>query len=312
MKCLDLSIIVKTFLRPECLENFLASIQEYQNHFNISFSKIIIVDDGDKNSQLINQKIIQQYKDLNAEYLQYEFDLLGASKGRNIAINLVKTPYFLICDDDFILDTECDIASSLEILKEKNLDILGGYYKNIENINSKVSVISNWLGFILEKDNTDICIIYEDIIPEFCECDIVQQFCLAKTESIKCLLYPEDIPTNEHNIFFLKIKQKGLKVAFTNQLWVKHFRLSNKEFNKYRYRKVANQINKNVLGYLVSKDRIIHFNDYINMNGTEFCIKKDSGFSIKLNLLFAKIEINCILSPKIVKFLEILSKKKFN
>lgn len=50
-------------------------------------------------------------------------------------MNMTKTPYILLCDENFILDLSCDIEKSLILLKTKNLDISGGYFKNITSVN---------------------------------------------------------------------------------------------------------------------------------------------------------------------------------
>lgn len=47
MQTLDLTLLVKTFMRPECLDNFLNSIAEYQTEWDLKFADVVIVDDSD-------------------------------------------------------------------------------------------------------------------------------------------------------------------------------------------------------------------------------------------------------------------------
>ena len=312
-KKLDLSIVIKTFLRPHCLENLLNSISKYQNAYKLNFKEIIIIDDSDEENQKLNKEVVEKAVDINIDYQQFEFNSLAICKGRNQGIDAVKTPYFLLFDDDFVLDEKCDIEKNLTLLKEKNLDILGGHYRDIQSLEDTDYKPYNWLGFIKENDAFDTCFIFPNFLPEFCYCDITQNFYLAKTDKIKELRYPEDMPTLEHNVFFLRAKQKGLKVASTNQLWTKHLHLENKNknYSGFRNRKIVNPINKPVLGYLITDNTIHHFKDYLHVRGEEFTKPDNSNskYTITLNLLLFKVTIYFAFLKAIAKLTEKIKSK---
>lgn len=287
MKQLELSILVKTFQRPECLKNFLTSVEAYQKIYDIKFFEVVIVDDSDSENQKLNFEIIAQFESIATNLISKEFNSLGLSKGRNIGLAQIKTDYFLICDDDMLLDDKCHIEDMLETIKEKNLDVLSGHYRNISSLNATNYKVSNWVGFIHENDEFDIVTIYSDITPEFMICDIAQNFFIGKTQSVKSVGFPEYLPLNEHNVFFLDLKHAGLKVATTNQLYVRHFHIKNKNYSSYRHREVINPIKKTVIGTLVTDGDMYKFKDYLHVAGKRYVRFKEK----KKFLNFLKVKL---------------------
>lgn len=272
MKNLALTPLIKTFVRPQCLDNLLHSIKEYQKVWGIQFTDIVIIDDSDDEHKALNNAVIAKYPNLNISTKQYEFNSLGLSKGRNEGLKDITTEHFLLCDDDFIFDVNCDLEHVLRMAIEKNIDILSGHYRNIKSLKAESYKRANWLGFIVENDEFDICNIYENSFPEFMYCDIAQNFFIGKTKTVKDVSFPEDLPLNEHNIFFLRCKQNGLKVASTSKLYTRHLHLRNTNFDydKYRLRHIDVQTPKRVLGTLTTETGIHKFHDYINVNGEKF------------------------------------------
>ena len=265
MSKLDISLVIKTFLRPQCLLNLLNSVREYQSHWNICFDELIVIDDSDDETKIENEKIIKQFDDLNINYQSFDFNSVALSAGRNIALGLCKTKFFILCDDDFVFDCACDIKSNLDLLKEKNIDILCGHYRDITSLDDESPCLYNWLGFITENETFDLVNIFTDKFPDFCYCDIGENFYIGKTSAVKKVGYPEDLPMLEHNVFFLRAKQKGLRVAQSGNLWTKHFHLKSKSYSGFRNRNVVNPIKKNVVGYLFTGNTIIRFYDYLNV-----------------------------------------------
>ena len=88
-----ITFIIKTFNRSICLENCLKHIR------NLSLSiPIIIADDSLDFIKLKNKKIIKSYS--NCKYITLPFNS-GLSKGRNIMVSKVKTPYIFLLDEIF-------------------------------------------------------------------------------------------------------------------------------------------------------------------------------------------------------------------
>lgn len=272
MKTLALTPLIKTFVRPQCLDNLLQSIQEYQHVWEIQFADILVIDDSDDEHKVLNNAVIDKYPNLKISMKQYEFNSLGLSKGRNEGLKDIATEHFLLCDDDFIFDVNCDLEYALNMAIDNGVDILSGHYRNIKHLNSDSYKRANWIGFIVENDEFDVCNIYENSFPEFMYCDIAQNFFIGNTASVKAVGFPEDLPLNEHNIFFLRCKQQGLKVASTSKLYTKHFHLRNDKFDydKYRMRHIELKSTKKVLGTLTTETGIHKFEDYINVSGEKF------------------------------------------
>lgn len=294
MQTLDLTLLVKTFMRPECLDNFLNSIAEYQIEWDLKFADVVIVDDSDDEYNEKNLEVISKYESVNVTYKHFDFNSLGLSKGRNIGLESTKTEYFVYCDDDFLLDKNCGIKYVLDMAKEKNLDVLAGYYRNLKSLDSDKVKNLNWIGFIQENDEFDVCTIYENLFPEFLKCDIVQNFYIGKTESIKDIGYPEDIRTNEHNLVFLRFKQHGLKVYSTLKLYVRHLHLrkENKKYKTNRSRTFVEQASKPVVGQLITDDGMFSFKDYFLGGAEKFVnVNENKKYRFKLNLLICKIDV---------------------
>src|SRR5262249_48067864 len=77
------TIIIKTFQPPACLDRAIRSIRKYYPKVHI-----IVADDGFEPA-LRN----------DVEYIRLPTDV-GVSAGRNALLERVKTPYFLLTDDD--------------------------------------------------------------------------------------------------------------------------------------------------------------------------------------------------------------------
>ena len=283
MQVLDLSLIVKTFIRPDCLQRFLESVKIYQNKWQVKFADVVVIDDGDEESRAENKQIVARYEDLHISYYSYDFNALGLCKGRNEGLRYCSSKYFVCCDDDFMLDLDCDIAANLQTLQQHDLDILGGYYRNVVTADAIDYQPDNWIGFIREGEKEDFCSIYSDVFPEFVRCDIVENFFIGVTESVRNVGYPEDIPIKEHNLVFLRFKQAGIKVAMTNKLFVRHYhtKAKRKNYGKFRHQQVVNPIDKKVYGVLVQKDKIFKFEDYLYVAKVKYVPKENLLEKIK-------------------------------
>lgn len=251
----DLTIIIKTFSRKKSLNNLLESLLAN----NLNKYKIIILDDS---KESYKNYIKNKFKNLDINYIVTEFDI-GLSKGRNILLQNVETPYFLLCDDDYIFDKRCKLEEALNILKENEFDILGGRYYNNFRINNlyellstiknpkrfynyilKKEVISDYIGKFYKKDNDLILNIKNNV--EECEVvttDIVNNFFIANTEKIKNIGgWLEELKMGEHEEFFYRAKLNNLKVGFYKNLAIGHYPIRSFSYRKFRERTNNNQL----------------------------------------------------------------------
>lgn len=117
----NITIIIKTFERFESLDYLLSSIVK------MNLPCPVLIADDSKTSY--KDDVIKKYGDIIENYIDLPFDS-GASKGRNVLVDHVRTEYFLLAEDDFIFDKRINLEWMLECLMDSDLDLIGGMYYN--------------------------------------------------------------------------------------------------------------------------------------------------------------------------------------
>lgn len=244
----ELTIIIKTFQRKKSLRNLLNSLIKT----NITEYKIIILDDS-KNPY--KDYIEKNIKGLNIEYIVAKFDT-GLSKGRNIMLQHVKTPYFLLCDDDYIFDKSCKIRETLEILKKENADIVGGIYLNYLGIHNfyellasirhpmrlykfifNIGTYDDYSGIFEVREKVLYKIQKQNDINKIRKVDITHNFFIANTNKIREIGgWREELILGEHTDFFYNAKLNNLKVLLNTEFKIQHHPIRSFAYNKYRER----------------------------------------------------------------------------
>ena len=237
----DITIIVKTSERFKCLDKFLKSVFKYYPDI-----KVLIADDSMNNYK---KAIVEKYGKYNIEYYVLDYDV-GVSFGRNFLLNKTTTPYFLLCDDDFVFDKQSNLEATLKILQKNNLDIIGGYvrnYKIITTLKDKIILLgqkvlkyelpTNYIGSFDVKDNVFTAEYRLHDFPVYEQTDIVVNFFIAKTSSVKKMGgWDKKFKIQDHTEFFYRAKLNKLKVAFTNSFSVKHMPIRIGEYKNIRER----------------------------------------------------------------------------
>lgn len=254
----DLTIVIKTLDRYVCLKPLIKSILKRYGDI-----PILIGDDSLVSCKKQVEKDFPNHKNIIVYELPYD---CGLSYGRNYLVKKVKTEYFCLCDDDFIFDKKSDLEGALDLLKEKKLDIIGGYFRNYKIVSSYKDYVirfgqkifhyelpTNYIANLHEKDH----ILYVDYrikdFPDYEEVDIVHNFFIAKTESIRNHPWDEELKLQEHTAFFYSAKKKGLKIAFTNKLSTRHCPVQNFKYKNFRTRNYTHVfMEKNNLKKIVS------------------------------------------------------------
>jgi len=233
----DVSILIKTLERPQQLINQLYSIRKYK--FN---GPIIIADDSQHSGK---KEVLKLFQDLNITYINLPFDT-GTAEGRNVMLQRTKTPYFVLCDDDFIFEPRTRLTLMYKMLVDNKLDLLGGVFRqyNLKSRKEKFKFdISNWFflklnilipstGIFEYSANFDldakVCRMkkmnYQD---PFTLCDITHNFFIARTDKVTAFGgWNPLLKGGEHQNFFIRAKLNGLKVATTRLCGVVHDRWS--------------------------------------------------------------------------------------
>ena len=119
----DVTIVVKTFGRPEqlrqCLRSFAAAMPS---------SPIIVVDDGKSSAEFVSAAFTQV-----VQHIRLPYDT-GLSAGRNAGVAAVTTPFVFVVDDDMAAPAgtalALGVARALAVLTKAGADIVGAQVAN--------------------------------------------------------------------------------------------------------------------------------------------------------------------------------------
>lgn len=244
------TFIIKTFERIDNIRRILKSISK------LSFkSKVIVADDSTNPTKDI---IVSEFPELELNYIVLPFDT-GLSKGRNIMLEQVNTPYFFLCDDDYIFTDDVNMNFLIDTLDNTDIDILGSTYYQYLNTNyfelgkKFIAQVLLHLGILVKPKSTynffgsivikDAVCYYKKIEYQhpFTYCDFVLNCFLAKTASFKKknLRWKEELKMGEHEHFFIDAKSKNAVVATTYKSNVFHVNpLKVFKYKKFRSRDV--------------------------------------------------------------------------
>lgn len=208
--------IIKTFERQECVNDLIDSIKYYYPDL-----PIIVADDS-------RNPVPRQ----DVEYYILPFDS-GLSKGRNFLVSKVKTPYVLLLDDDFYFIKETKLEKLLQVLENSDLDIVGGRW--IMKTKGRFKIHS-YEGKLILEDGV-LRHIKESYGKAFgCDLfDIIHNFFLARTDTLRRYTWDEELKVKEHEDFFFNHKGK-IKVALHPEVFVYHRKHRAKFYNEFRHR----------------------------------------------------------------------------
>jgi glycosyltransferase involved in cell wall biosynthesis len=209
---MNVTILVKSFMRPETTLECVESIRQYYDH------PILVADD----SYGLSQSHFSKYK--NTTFYQLEYDV-GLGAGRNFLVDKVDTPYFILLDNDFLFDQPNKIENLYAILKENDATISAGALWDI----GKAS-IRRFCGFFSHEEHVmmnfyDLNKIHYEFcggIP-FCGCQFTENFFLGKTEDFDKwnIQWCDAIQSQEHEDFYIRFP-KSLRITFSPGIWVRH------------------------------------------------------------------------------------------
>lgn len=200
----DITILIKTFERPQRVSALVASILKYYKHI-----KIVIVDD----SRL--QPIYPEWTNVSVYFLPFD---TGLSAGRNYGVDRVTTKYTLLLDDDFVFCAKTKIEKFVRILEGGDLDMIGG------EVRLPGGRDQPYRGVFEMTNNRVLCYNrgYHDVFAEgYGTCDMILNFFLAKTEVLKKHRWDERQKVAEHTAYFWEHRGK-IKVGYTPAVSVWH------------------------------------------------------------------------------------------
>lgn len=246
-----LSVLIKTFDRRKSLVKLLQSLQRWHPDL-----PVLIADDS---KAPYRDEILSRFPQLNIQYYTLPFDT-GLAAGRNYLLGKLTTPYFLLCDDDFVIDHRINLATTLTTIEQEQLDIGGGSLLNYTTANNlrrfarimlTPSMATRFVlhkptpgfytgNYTIEGNNCTLSISYRKPAEPIYYCDIVSNFFIGKTVSIKIIHgWDEEYKIGEHEDFFYRAKLHGLKVALLDDFLISHYPVANSRYLQYRQRAVS-------------------------------------------------------------------------
>ena len=220
----NLTLGIKTFMRPNCLHRLLKSIRELYPHV-----AVIVVDDGFED-QFNEQELHDKYDPIT--YIRTPPDI-GLSAGRNVYVLNVETPYGLLLDDDHVFSEQTNLEMMVQgMIDNPHIDILGGMWFDNGTDQLDFFYQFNIHDGILDLDPTPI---KTEGNYEFY--DIVHNFFIFRPESVKRVLWNPKYKMLEHEDFFLRAKKEGLSVALDRRVAIHHFsERGDSKYCGYRFR----------------------------------------------------------------------------
>jgi GT2 family glycosyltransferase len=235
----QLTAIITTFLRDDCLFKCLSSFKKYYPEINF------IVADNGKLSYEKKQKI----EEMGGKYKIFPFNC-GLSYMRNCVVKTIKTPYFLLLEDDFIFQRKTKIEKLLTLMDIA--DIAGGTFIQ-DGIVKKYAVKFIKGKKFIYKDVKIRRFKYKNVY--YKKVDMIPNFFIAKTDlPVK---WDNSIKIGyEHPDFFLQAQEKGLRILYCEDVIIKHTRTRFRVYDIYR--------NKYCINYFLDK---WGFQSITNTNG---------------------------------------------
>lgn len=196
----DITAIVATREREIPLHHMVTSFHAYYPKL-----KIIAVDSSERPTK--RNDILHILVDSD----------VGISEPRNIALNQVKTPLFLLLDDDYICTRKTNLQKLMNQIDWLH-DIVWGAINNIESeqyyFHWYYEIINGILCHFVDKKNP-ISKRYETLF----------NFFVGQTESIVTMWWWDNKLkyAREHDDFFLTAKEHNLWVAYNPSVSVDHY-----------------------------------------------------------------------------------------
>ncbi len=220
-----LTIAIKTFERPELVTRAVLSLRRI--HPNIP---IIIADDS--------REPISFDNDPFTATLHLPFDT-GISFGRNRAIERVKTPYYLLMDDDLYFKLDSNLEGLIHVLETTNFDIIGlrmlnystgkGYCRGELQFAGTLERVNDELVHYIGKNH--------GIHQGYPRYDIVLNCFVARTNKVAEIKFDENIKIGkEHSDFFLTAKQNGILVTISKDSFIHHRQIKSSDYFSFRDR----------------------------------------------------------------------------
>ncbi|KII66250.1 Beta-1,4 N-acetylgalactosaminyltransferase 1 [Thelohanellus kitauei] len=152
-------------------------------------------------------------------------------KGRNYALRMVKSKFFLLVDDDNFFTDQTKIEKLVSILESTNANIVGGDHSVSRTYCSyfgKLTLLRNHTTgkvTILHENG----VYFENVLNfKYCyKVDVIKNFFVArKDEVVKFGGWNDELHVAEHKDFFLRMLKHNVRVIFCTDIRLGHNQIS--------------------------------------------------------------------------------------
>nr|XP_057940410.1 beta-1,4 N-acetylgalactosaminyltransferase 1-like isoform X2 [Doryrhamphus excisus] len=245
------TIVTKTFLRYDKLQDLIVSIRRYYPTITI-----VIADDNEHPQRVVGPHV---------EHYIMPFGK-GWFAGRNLAVSQVTTKYVLWVDDDFLFTANTKLEKMVDILERTSLDVVGGA---VQEVTGWTATFRHTISVEEGGEDGDCVHIrrgYHHDIEGFANCvvtDAVINFFMGRTDKVQQVGFNPQLARRGHLEFFIDALG-SLHIGSCSDVVIKHaskIKLpwrdatdAQKAYERFRYSKssVENHIHDEVFYF---KDR---------------------------------------------------------
>ncbi len=215
--------MIKAFQRPDDLDRLIRSIRYYYPAL-----RVLVGDDGLKPSP----------RD-DVEYLRLPPDI-GVSAGRNAMLEHVRTPYFVLLEDDFEFCRHTKIEKLVHQVDRGELEIAAGNCSKVQQ---------RWFFFrkrqrpfhgLFQFRGDELRLIHghHGRGHGYLLCDITYNFYAARTAAIQAMGgWDAELVMDEHEEFFVRARRHALRVGYCAGVIVRHWNSRPAGYGDFRFRR---------------------------------------------------------------------------
>ena len=234
----DATVCVTVLFRFDRLEILLRSIRRFYTNV-----EIIVADNSFRPEDWGKQEFIE-FRDIvirhGAQPVLLPFDS-GISATRNAAVTAARTPYVIVCEEDFEFTQRTNLEKLLRPVRAGQADFVGGleHYTNPSNswvracvpphlppmvqYAAHLEITGPWPRrklVIRPVDNHDMT----ELSGVICrKADVIHNFYAARRDTYLLAPCDERIKVCEHLDHFLRLKDRGTRVYYTPESAVDHY-----------------------------------------------------------------------------------------
>lgn len=217
----NVTFVYKSFERQSMAKRLYRNIQKMYPG-----ARVIIADDSKKPLEI---------KGENLQIIHLPFNS-GLSKGLNLALNNVRTPFTMRLDDDELLTPYSKIYEHLKFLQSHpEVDLVGLLPYNAPFIKSPITQTKFYFGESMSAAPLKLKIPHLTVIEQnYVVLGKVPNIFLARTEEYRSVGYDDNIRMIDHQEFFFRAAGRLTSVLSLNSYVFHYHDRFNKYYDKFR------------------------------------------------------------------------------